>query len=248
MSESPSKHQDGPLFNGSWSPVSTSGLIDLTIPLDAEGVAACLGPPAKIAAHPTLAVAVRKATEAAIRSIRARAVYLVAPTSQAPHPTGGPNGEAWSKIPWTAMFAATIGPNVEQAALAAADAGRLVEAMALDAAGSAASLALTDGVVHHLITDAALAAAGLAPTLLAFPGDEGFPFEEQLTIVHALPPAALADIGLTCLPSGALLPEKSVAGVIGLTAAGRPDPVQAQNLGKHNCSQCPVRARCTFRR
>ncbi|HEY3314651.1 MAG TPA: hypothetical protein VGL40_05135 [Bacillota bacterium] len=212
------------------------------MPVDAERVAACLGPVDRVKARPPLVGAVDEAVALAARLVRARAVLAAVRAPTACRPTAGPRAGAWSTVPWAVFFAATIGPDLEATASAEAAAGRLLRAVAIDAAGSAASLGLADAVVHRLATGL-LDGTGLGPILLAFPGDDGFPMEAQPLIIRALPAEQLEAIGLRLLTSGALSPLKSIAGVIGLSA--QPGAVPS---GDRSCEGCPSRERCTFRR
>ncbi len=221
--------------------------IALTIAVAPERVAACLGPAERVSAHASLAAAVAEAAAAATALIRPLAVCAAVPGSDATglRPEGGPSADEWRAADWVVPFAATIGGALEGQALASVRAGRLVRGMALDAAGSAASLELADALVHRLATGP-LGERGLMPTLLAFPGDEGFPIAAQKSILAALPPDALERTGLSIQPTGALTPLKSVAGVIGLGSGGSGDA--AAPPVRRPCESCPVRDRCSFRR
>lgn len=240
----------------------------LTVAVDAARVAACLGPPERVVAHPALAAAVEAALTEARRAIRPAAVCSVVAPSEAPLPPpdieadveAGVQAQAdWTAVDWVVPFVATIGPSLEEAALAAIKAGKPLQAMALDAAASAASLTLVDSLVHHLAAGPA-AAVGLEPTALAFPGDEGFGLENLRRVLDLLPAPAVAVIGVVVRDSGLLWPLKSVAGIIGLSRSGRlagrgragragraNRSGEVSDLGRRACGRCPVRERCSFR-
>ncbi|MHB0886113.1 MAG: hypothetical protein ACYC41_09555 [Bacillota bacterium] len=228
--------------------------IALPIAVDARRVAACLGSAERVAAHPTLAAAVEEAMAEARPILRPVAVCAVVAPGEAPLPH--PPEAGWTAVEWVVPFAATIGPAVELAAVAAAGEGKLVRAMALDAVASAACLTLTDSLIHHLTTGPA-AAAGFEAVSVAFPGDEDYPLEHQSRLVNLLPPPALATAGLAVQTSGALSPVKAVAGVIGLSRAGAGADAGTTAdadagaggpslIGRRACARCPIRGRCPF--
>ncbi len=218
--------------------------IALPIAVDARRVAACLGSAERVAAHPALAAAVEEAMAQARPILHPVAVCAVVAPREVPLP--GPSVAGWDAVEWVVPFAATIGPAVELAAMAAAGEGKLVRAMALDAVASAACLTLTDSLVHHLATGPA-AAAGFEAVSVAFPGDEDYPLEHQSRLVSLLPAPALAAAGLAVQASGALSPVKAVAGVIGLTrAVAGGDAGGHAPVGRRACGRCPIRGRCPF--
>lgn len=218
----------------------------LRVTVDARRVAVCLGSAERVAAHPTLSAAVGEALAEARPILHPVAVCAVVAPGRTPLP-GSPEA-GWAAVDWVVPFAATIGPAVELAAMAAAGEGKLVRAMALDAVASAACLTLTDSLIHHLATGPA-AAAGFQAVSVAFPGDEDYPLASQARLMSLLPPSALAAAGLTVQESGALSPVKAVAGVIGLSraVAGADGGTRGPSpIGRRACDRCPIRGRCAF--
>jgi hypothetical protein len=109
-----------------------------------------------------------------------------------------------------ALFAATIGPALEDWTRSLNDAGELTRALLADAYGSSAAIAL--GTSIELAVTAEFRALGLAPTKRYAPGYGDFELEAQaplLSLVEA------ARIGIELTPDHLMLPGKSISGVIG---------------------------------
>jgi len=109
-----------------------------------------------------------------------------------------------------ALFAATIGPALEDWTRTLNDAGELTRALLADAYGSSAAIAL--GTSIEIAVAAEFRALGLTPTKRYAPGYGDFELEAQAPLI-ALVDAARIGIELT--PEHLMLPGKSISGVIG---------------------------------
>lgn len=133
-----------------------------------------------------------------------------------------------------AVVACTVGPELEKRAAAAMASG-WAHGLALDGVGSAAAEALAEAACHTLEEQAAQ--EGLKTTTPINPGLVGWPVPEgQQQIFGLLDTLA---IGLTLLPTGLMLPQKSVSLVIGLGANVVSEGVP--------CDYCGMRERCRYR-
>jgi len=108
------------------------------------------------------------------------------------------------------LFAATIGPALEDWTRTLNDAGELTRALLADAYGSSAAIAL--GTSIEIAVAAEFRALGLTPTKRYAPGYGDFELEAQAPLI-ALVDAARIGIELT--PEHLMLPGKSISGVIG---------------------------------
>jgi len=109
-----------------------------------------------------------------------------------------------------ALFAATIGPALEEWIRGLNDAGELTRALLADAYGSSAAIAL--GTSIEMAVAAEFRALGLAAGKRYAPGYGDFELEAQaplLTLVDA------SRIGIALTPEHLMLPGKSISGVIG---------------------------------
>ena len=133
-----------------------------------------------------------------------------------------------------AVIVCTVGPALE----ARADevmAGDMMYGLALDGVGSAAAEALAVAACHHF--EQLVEQEGLQATIPISPGMDGWPVEEgQLQIFHLVD---AAEIGVVLLPSGMMVPRKSLSMVIGLGAG-----VSAEGVP---CDYCSMAERCRYR-
>lgn len=133
-----------------------------------------------------------------------------------------------------AVVVCTIGPEPEKQA-ARVMASDLPYGLALDAVGSAAVEALAAATCHLL--EAQAERDGFQATPLLSPGMVGWPVDEGQREIARLVDAG--EIGVTFLPTGMMVPLKSLSFVIGfgsqVMAGGRP------------CDYCSVRERCRYR-
>jgi hypothetical protein len=134
-----------------------------------------------------------------------------------------------------ALFAATLGPAVD-AKIREYMALRPSDALALDAAASAAVEALADRV-QEIISETP-EANGLFLTARFSPGYGDLPLELQPKILGVLD--AQKKIGLTCTDSFILVPKKSVTAFIGI----QKEPFKAKNSP---CEKCKTADNCAFK-
>lgn len=133
-----------------------------------------------------------------------------------------------------AVVVCTIGPDLEKQA-ARVMASDLPYGLALDAVGSAAVEALAAAACHLL--EAQAERNGFQATPLLSPGMVGWPVDEGQREIARLVDAK--EIGVTFLPTGMMVPLKSLSFVMGfgteVLKGGRP------------CDYCSVRERCRYR-
>ncbi len=127
----------------------------------------------------------------------------------------------------------TIGPALEKR-VAELMAANMMQAMALDGAGTAAVGEVSRQVMERIAATAKK--DGLTAGMKANPGQEGWPIEQQRTFFDLVP----ADkIGVRLTESCLMLPRKSVSFVIGC----------GENMSADNvpCDFCSKRDRCQWR-
>ncbi len=107
--------------------------------------------------------------------------------------------------------------------------------LALDGVGSAAAEALAEAACRHLDEQAAL--EGQKTTTPINPGLDGWPVLEGQQQIFQLVNAP--EIGLELLPTGLMLPVKSVSFVVGIGAG--------VSGGSAACDYCGMRERCRYR-
>ncbi|MGQ9597860.1 MAG: hypothetical protein ACUVWZ_00410 [Anaerolineae bacterium] len=133
-----------------------------------------------------------------------------------------------------AIVVCTIGPELEKQA-AKVMASNPSYGLALDAVGSAAVEALAAAACRFLEVQAER--DGFQATPLLSPGMVGWPVDEGQCEIARLVDAE--EIGVTFLPTGMMVPIKSLSFVIGLgtevISSGRP------------CDYCSVRERCRYK-
>jgi cobalamin-dependent methionine synthase I len=108
------------------------------------------------------------------------------------------------------LFAATIGPALEEWVRRLGDDGEMTRALLADAVGSSAAIAL--GVSLESVVTGEFQGLGLEPTKRYAPGYGDWELESQeplMTLVDA------PRIGITLSPDCLMLPAKSISGVIG---------------------------------
>jgi len=126
-------------------------------------------------------------------------------------------GRAWA-------FVATIGPLLERRVVERFDAGRYLEGLILDAAGSTAAEALGDLLEREC--------AGRAPSTRFSPGYCGWRLEGQRSLFSFLTPE---EIGVRLLPSMLMHPLKSISGVVVQA------PAERLRVPEETCSSCEAR-------
>lgn len=132
------------------------------------------------------------------------------------------------------VIVCTIGHRLEElvAQIMAAD---LQYGLALDGVGSAATDALAAAACHHFELGAER--EGTRTTTPISPGMIGWPVDKgQRQIFDLLNPE---EIGVTLLPSGMMVPRKSLSLVMGIGAGVSADGVP--------CDYCTMRDRCRYR-
>ncbi|HPU00823.1 MAG: hypothetical protein GX890_00665 [Firmicutes bacterium] len=127
----------------------------------------------------------------------------------------------------------TIGPDLEKR-VAELMAGDMMQAMALDGAGTAAVSEVSRQVRERIAASAEK--EGLSAGMHANPGQEGWPIEQQ-RIIFSLVPAE--KIGMRLTESCLMLPRKSVSFVIGCG--------EKMSAGNVPCDFCSKRDRCQWR-
>ena len=135
-----------------------------------------------------------------------------------------------------ALAVCTIGPGLEDASAERAGRGRLLDALVLDAIGSAAAEAAADAL-NLLVCDAA-ATAGLEAAPRVSPGYGGWDTACQAQLLAHLPIEAL---GLQLTAGSMMVPRKSVSFAAGLAAPGR-----IERHGADRCARCGL-PRCRHR-
>lgn len=131
-----------------------------------------------------------------------------------------------------AVVASTIGPDLEKRAAVASD---WTYGLALDGVGSAAAEALAEAACHRL--EEMGAREGLKATTPINPGLVGWPVLEGQQEIFGLLDGQ--EIGMTLLPTGLMLPQKSISFVIGLGIG--------IVSGGGTCDYCGMRERCRYR-
>ena len=148
----------------------------------------------------------------------------------------GPIASFLSPARRVAVFVATVGGTLEQAAERCYHDGRSAESFVLHAIGSAAAEAACDAMVEHLWAHEIR--GDEAVTAPFSPGYCGLPLTEQQTLFSILDASS---IGVTLLPSMMMHPIKSVSGLAGIGPAGE---VEAHGVP---CEHCQI-DHCRMRR
>lgn len=108
------------------------------------------------------------------------------------------------------LFAATIGPALEEWVRTLNDAGELTRALLADAAGSAAAIAL--GTAFESAVVGEFRGLGLEPTKRYAPGYGDFELECQAPLMQMV---EAHRIGISLTEDHLMLPGKSISGVVG---------------------------------
>ncbi len=135
------------------------------------------------------------------------------------------------------VFAVTIGGALEDRAARLKAGADPLGAYVLDAVGSVAAEAAVER--FQAAYTAGLSERGLAATLRFSPGYCDWDVSEQRAVFAVL---GQRPAGVRLLPSGVLVPRKSVTGVFGVVPAGEGEPVP-----ENPCRACPSRD-CPTRR
>ncbi len=136
------------------------------------------------------------------------------------------------------VFAVTIGGELEERVRRLKTEGDPLGAYVLDAVGSAAAEAAVERFQARYT--AGLSERGLGTTLRFSPGYCDWDVAEQRAVFAVL---GERTAGVRLLPSGILVPRKSVTGVFGVVPAGEGSPVP-----ENPCRACPSRDCPTRRR
>ena len=123
----------------------------------------------------------------------------------------GAIGKFLGQVERLAVFLVTAGDAIDQKAQEEFAAGRILEGMVANAVGSEAADSATGALKETLRQ--AVAREELAITLPYSPGYCGMDLKEQWNVFSALDASR---IGVRLLPSGIMVPIKSVSGVIGI--------------------------------
>ena len=108
------------------------------------------------------------------------------------------------------LFAATIGPALEEWVRRLNDGGEITRALLADACGSSAAIALGTAVESAATRE--FGGLGLAPTKRYAPGYGDWELESQQPLLQLVDAAR---IGITVTADSLMLPAKSISGVIG---------------------------------
>lgn len=132
---------------------------------------------------------------------------------------------------------ATIGPRLEAEAQRRSEAGEALDALILDAYGSAAAEAAADALDRALC--AAVSVRGLAPARRISPGYGRFPLAGQPALLAALP---ARELGVELSPGLMMIPRKSVSFAVRLLP-GEPG-ARPRSRRCEGCAldPCPYRA------
>jgi hypothetical protein len=133
----------------------------------------------------------------------------------------GPGGQV-------AVGVCTIGPALEDASAERAGRGRLLDALVLDAIGSAAAEAAADAL--NLLVCEAAAALGRETAPRVSPGYCGWETVCQARLLALLP---VAELGVRLTSGSMMVPRKSVSFAVSLTTPGKP---RAHSVDR--CARC----------
>ena len=139
------------------------------------------------------------------------------------------------------LGACTIGPALEQEVTRRSAEGRLLDALLLDAFGSAAAEAAADELNRVLCEQARRLGRQAGPR--RSPGYGRWDVRCQVELLGLLPAAALG-LGLTLSPAGMLIPRKSVTFAVPFRGAVRraeEEPPGAGSCGRCGAPGCPYR-------
>jgi len=194
----------------------------------------------------SVTAAVRELLPRASDSIRARAICRVDRVAEMGATRldleGGGSfrgafGQFFGQCRAVALFIATVGPRLDEAAREAFSRGEQVNGLVLDAIGSAAADAAACAVEARI---RALAEHhGWAITAPYSPGYCGMALHQQQEIFRLLPGR---EIGVELTPSMGMRPAKSVSALIGL---GEPGAVAPYAIP---CERCEMTHHCAMRR
>ena len=208
------------------------GAIPLPVALDRAEVLRFLGYPAGREPAPNAAAAFESALVVARTLIEARGTFLELPAGRA-HEAGLPRPRGKVAVERVVLGLATAGAWLEARGAELATAGRVTEALLLDAAGSAAAEEAADRLCARVVEGA----AGPRVSCRVSPGYGDWPLAAQRQLFDLLPHA---ELGVELLPSLMMRPRKSVSFAMWLGADGAPVP------GLSGCDHCLL-DRCAFR-
>jgi hypothetical protein len=130
----------------------------------------------------------------------------------------------------------TIGAALEDESARRADAGELLDALVLDAIGSAAAEAAADALNLHLCDIAAERGVEAAPRVS--PGYGDWDTAGQVGLLALLP---IAELGISLTSGAMMVPRKSVSFAVNMAPAGEAGPHPASR-----CERCGL-VRCRHR-
>jgi hypothetical protein len=135
-----------------------------------------------------------------------------------------------------AVGVCTVGPALEDASSERAGRGRLLDALVLDAIGSAAAETAADAL--NLLVCEAATARGREAAPRVSPGYGGWDTVCQARLLALLP---TAELGIRLTPGSMMVPRKSVSFAVSLVAQGAPRAHRAEK-----CPRCGL-LRCRHR-
>jgi hypothetical protein len=135
-----------------------------------------------------------------------------------------------------AVGVCTIGPALEQASAERAGRGRLLDALVLDAIGSAAAEATADAL--NLLVCEAAATRGLEAAPRVSPGYGGWDTACQPALLALLP---IAELGVWLTSGSMMVPRKSVSFAMSLAAPGKARTHPADKCGRCGLLHCQHR-------
>ena len=204
-------------------------IVALSVEVEGDEVRRCLGCPTQGRLSPRLEARLARLLDEARPLLAARGAWRLVDGTQAVA-TGLPDA-----APSAGVALCTIGPALEAAAARLIEADNLLDALVLDAIGSAAAEAAADALNRELCD--AVHARGLFAAPRVSPGYGAWDVACQSRLLALLPAAAL---GVTLTSAQMMIPRKSVSFAANLAATPCADPDESP------CARCGL-AHCRHR-
>ena len=220
-----------------------SVITDFELPLEAVHVLQGQGiDPSR--ARPEVVAAAQSVLDEAQALFAPAAIYTTLPVSDFQHQRvtldggavfeGALVARALAGATEIALAVCTVGSAVDERVAALFSAGDPVRALALDGAGIAAVGGVARMAAGRICDEAST--RGLRAGMLAEPGQEGWPIQQQRVLFDLL---STDEIGVHLTASCLMLPRKSISFVVGLGPEMQADAVA--------CEFCSKRERCQWR-